>query len=154
MLKANRFLKYWHTFLGTLGNQRTDISRPAILRFLFIVIVIALILSCNSLADAVPVIPNEAILRGTVMEYCLTLSTLSGISPEQVLYRVVISVEEVEDVKGYPNFLKGKEGQNLTFSTKEKISMELFGKRIKAEVEYKGDERGGRFWIKDIGIIK
>lgn len=152
MLRVKRFLEYWRKFLGTVGNQRTDISRPATLCFLFIVI--ALILSCNLLADAVPVIPNVAILRGTVMEYCLTSSILSGISPEQVLYKVVISVEEVEDVKGYPNFLKGKEGQNLTFFTKEKISMELFGKRIKAEVEYKGDERGCRFWIKDIGIIK
>jgi len=98
--------------------------------------------------------PNEAIIRGTVREYCLTSSTLSGISPEQVLYRMVISVEEVEDVKGYPNFLKGKEGQSLSFFTKEKISMELFGKHIKAEVEYKGDERGGKFWIKHIEVMR
>jgi hypothetical protein len=55
-----------------------------------------------------------------VREYCLTLSTLSGMSPEQVLFRVVISVEEVEDVKGYPNFLKDKEGQNLSLFYKRK----------------------------------
>lgn len=152
MLKGKRVLRYGRKFLGTMGNQKTDISRPAPLSFLFIVIV--LILSCKSLADAVPVIPNEAILRGTVMEYCLTSSTLSGISPEQVLYKLLISVEETEDVERYPNLLKGKEGQVLTFFTKETPSLEVFGKRIKARVKYMGDERGGRFWIKDIGIIK
>lgn len=147
-----RNLSYGQKFLGTLRNQRTDISGPAPLRFLFIVI--ALILFCKSLADAVPVIPNEAILRGTVMEYCLTSSTLSGISPEQVLYKLLISVEETEDVERYPNLLKGKKGQVLTFFTKENLSLEVFGKRIKARVKYMGDEKGGRFWINSIEIIK
>jgi len=118
MLRVKRFLKYKQKFLGTVGNQETDISRTAPLCFLFIVI--ALILSCKSSADAVPVMPNKAVVMSIVREHCLTSSTLSGMSPEQVLFRVVISVEEVEDVKGYPNFLKDKEGQNLSLFYKRK----------------------------------
>lgn len=106
------------------------------------------------MANAVPVIPNEALLRGTVVEYCVTSSSLSGMSPEQVFYRVLISVEEAGDVKGYPNFLRGKEGQVLAFYSKEKQPVELFGKRIRAFVEYKGDERGGHFWLKQIEIME
>jgi len=127
-------------------------SEPVYAFYLFLGLV--LFLKFNTLANAVPVIPNEAILTGTIKEYCLTSASLSGISPEQILYRLVISVEEVEDVKGYPNFLKGKESQTLPFFTKEKPSSDLFGKRIKAHVKYMGDERGGRFWIRNIEIIK
>lgn len=105
-------------------------------------------------AIAVPVVPNEAVLIGTVMEYCMTSSSLSGAKPEQVLFKVIISVGEVEDVKDYPNFLKSKEGQSVTFYSKEKLPSELFGKKIKALAVYIGDERGGIFWIKHIEIIK
>ncbi len=107
----------------------------------------------NLLAIAAPVIPNKAALKGTVIEYCLISSGLEGISPEQILSKLVIYMEEVEDVKDYPNFLRGKEGQSITFYSKKKQPSELYGKRIKALVEYKGDERGSRFWIKHIEII-
>jgi hypothetical protein len=127
-------------------------SHFVLLRLTFPVLVIFFV--SNILANAVSVIPNEAILTGTIKEYCLTSASLSSIIPEQVLYRLVISVEEVEDVKGYPNFLKGKEGQSVTLYSKEKQPLELFGEKIKALVEYVGDERGGLFWIKHIEIIK
>jgi hypothetical protein len=108
----------------------------------------------NVAAGAVPVIPNEAVFQGVVKEYCLTQSGLSGISPEQILYKLVISVSTVEDVKNSPNFLRGKEGQSIIFYSKEKQSSDLFGKEVKAVAEYKGDERGGLFWIKKIEVVK
>ena len=122
------------------------------IRLIFTVIII--LFSFNILASKVPVIPNKAVLRGTVMEYCLTSSSFLHIKPEQVIYRLVISVEEVEDVKGYPNFLKGKEGQVVTVHSKEKISSEIFGKKIKAIIQFRGDERGGHFWLEHIETIK
>lgn len=104
-------------------------------------------------ADAVPVMPNETAVKGHVEEYCLTSSKLLGIKPERVLYKLVISVSDVEDIKG-PNFLKGKEGQLVTLYSKEELSSKFYGEKIKAIVEYKGDERGGLFWIKRVEIIK
>ena len=74
----------------------------------------------------------------------MTSSKLLGIKPEIVLYKLVISVEKVEDIKG-PNFLKGKEGQLVTLYSKEGLSSKFYGEKIKAIVEYKGDERGGLF---------
>jgi len=92
-------------------------------------------------------------LEGTVKEYCAGSSELWDIKPEQVIYKLTISVEIVRDSEGFPNFLKGKEGQLQSFLTKEKISPELLNKRVRAEVEYRGDEKGGRFWIRAIEII-
>jgi len=103
-----------------------------------------------SSAGAVPAVPNSGILTGKVMEFSITSSVLSGIKPEQVLYRFVISADEIEDVEGSPNFLQGREGKFVTLYSKEKLSPELFGKKVKAEVEFRGDERGGLFWIRRI----
>ncbi len=119
----------------------------------FFALVIFFLLYILVSADAVPVMPNETAVKGHVEEYCLTSSKLLGIKPEIVLYKLVISVEKVEDIKG-PNFLKGKEGQLVTLYSKEGLSSKFYGEKIKAIVEYKGDERGGLFWIKRIEIIK
>lgn len=116
---------------------------------------IALLLSTFSISSAVPVIPNKAIMVGTVMEYSIGSSSLYGISPEQTLYKLTIKVETSEDIEPFTNFLKGKEDHVITFFTKEKISLEVYGKRIKAQVAYSGDERGGKFWISNtIEILK
>lgn len=114
---------------------------------------IAILLFYSASAFAVPAAPNEAILKGTVIEYCLSSSSLSGIKPEMVLNRLVITVDEVEDMKG-PNFLKSKKGQSATFYSKNTLPAELFGNKVKAVIEYIGDEKGGRFWINKIEIIE
>lgn len=119
-----------------------------------IIPVLVIFLEFNRLVGAVPVIPNRAALEGTVLEYCTISSNLGGVSPQRVLYKLVIYVEEVEDVEDYPNFLRGKEGQSIPFYSKPKQPSELYGKRIKALVEYRGDERDGRFWIKHIETIE
>jgi hypothetical protein len=108
----------------------------------------------NTTVCAVPVIANEAVLLGVVKECGMTKASLLGISPEQILYKLVISVRTIEDIKDYPNFLRGKEGQSIIFYLKAGQSSELFGKEVRAVVEYKGDERGGLFWIKNIDVVK
>lgn len=115
--------------------------------------VLLIFFALNISADAVPVVPNEVVVRGHVLEYCLTSSRPLEIKPETVLYKITISVEKAEDVKG-PNFLKGKEGQTVIFYSREELSIALIGKKIKAKAEYRGDERGGIFWIKEIEIVK
>ena len=107
----------------------------------------------NTLSEAVPVMPNETVIKWRIDEYCLTSSSLLKIEPEITLCKLVVSVENVEGVKG-PNFLKGKEGQSVTLYSKEKQPVELFGKKVKITLEYRGDERGGLFWIKRIEIIE
>ncbi len=123
------------------------------MKLTFIALTILFLLSIQTWATAVTAMPNETIVKGNVEEYSLISSKLMGIKPEMTLYKLVISIEKVENVKG-PNFLKDKEGQFVTLYTKEEISSDFYGKKIKAKIEYKGDERGGLFWIKQIEIVK
>jgi len=119
------------------------------------VVFFVFLISVISISMAVSVIPNKSILIGTVKEYSVGSSSLYGMEPEQTIYRLTILVESSEDIKDFTNFLKGKEGQTLTFFTKINPSVEVYGKKIKANVFYSGDERGGSFWIqKNIEVLK
>ena len=103
--------------------------------------------------SSVPVIPNESIIEGTVLEYAILLSQLIYVEPEMTLYRLTIYIEASENIDNKRNLIKEKEKQMLQFYSKIKLSPELFNKRVRAIVKYSGDERGGKFWIKDIYII-
>ncbi|MBT9169064.1 MAG: hypothetical protein DDT19_02416 [Syntrophomonadaceae bacterium] len=144
MLKANRFSHYlfWESLVSLIFKLLSSA-----------IVLICVSIFTFSISYGVPVVPNKAVLEGTVKESCISSAGILGISPEQVIYKLTISVESTKDVGDFPNFLKGKEGQNQTFYTKEKPSSELFGKRIRAQAEYIGDERKGRFWIKSIEIL-
>jgi hypothetical protein len=102
---------------------------------------------------AVPAIPNESVVIGVVKEYAIVSSILMNIQPEQTIYRMTIHIESSQGLDNSPNFLKDKEGKDVQLFSKERISPELFGKRLKAKVTYQGDERGGLFWIKSFEII-
>ncbi len=111
------------------------------------------LLGCAN-ALAVPAVPNEAAAKGTVVEYCISASMgRSGESPGPGLYKIVVKVESVEDRGGAPNFLREKEGQEISFWSKFRLDPGLFGKKVKAIVEYRGDERGGKFWIRELEIL-
>jgi hypothetical protein len=99
------------------------------------------------------VIPNDAWITGMILEYGIVSSRLLGIQPDQTLYKLTIHLESSEDIVGMPNLLRGKEGEDITFYTKEKLPSDIFGKKVRAEVSYRGDERGGRWWIRRIDIL-
>lgn len=119
-----------------------------------IVAIIVFISLASSTAIAVTAVPNEAVAKGTVIEYAISSAGRSGDRPGPGLYKIVVKVEAVEDSGDAPNFLRGKEGQEISFWSKARLAPELFGKRIKAIVEYRGDERGGKFWIRSVDIIR
>ena len=100
------------------------------------------------------VIPNGALITGVTLEYGIVSSRLLGIQPDQTIYKVTIRLESSEDIDGLPNLLRGKEGEDITFYTKERLSPDIFGKKVRAEVSYRGDERGGRWWVRSIKIIE
>ncbi len=68
--------------------------------------VLFLCIFCTA-ALAVPVIPNKAVAKGTVVEYYVTSSGPSN-ARGRALCEIVLSVESVEDVADNPNFLKEK----------------------------------------------
>ena len=101
-----------------------------------------------------PVIPNGTLITGVILEYGILSSRLLGIQPDQTIYKVTICLESSEDIDGMPNLLRGKEREDITFYTKERLSPDIFGKKVRAEVSYRGDERGGRWWVRSIKIIE
>jgi len=100
------------------------------------------------------VIPNGTLITGVILEYGIVSSRLLGIQPDQTIYKVTIHLESSEDIDGMPNLLRGKEREDITFYTKERLSPDIFGKKVRAEVSYRGDERGGRWWVRSIKIIE
>ena len=106
-------------------------------------------------AFAVPAAPNESVVKGTVVEYSITSpATRSGRQATAGLYKIVVTVESTEDIPDTLNFLTDKKGQDIEFWSKQRLDPALFGKNIKATVEYRGDERGGKFWIRTIETMK
>ena len=103
---------------------------------------------------AVTVIPNGTLITGVILEYGIVSSRLLGIQPDQTIYKVTICLESSEDIDEMPNLLRGKEREDITFYTKEKLSSDIFNKKVRAEVLYRGDERGGRWWVRSINILE
>lgn len=121
-----------------------------ILKLLFLVPFF--IIAFNTPLSAVPVIPNEMVIRGQVTECNLNATEHPDTGSGELIYKLIIVVEKVDVVRG-ANFLKNKENKPVTFFYKEKLHEEFANKKVKANVQYKGDERGGLFWIKQIEII-
>jgi len=118
-------------------------------------ILLVLFLCLASLnAFAVPVAPNESVVKGTVVEYGSTSPASRSGKQAAGLYKLVLKVESTEDIPDMLNFLADKKGQKIEFWSKERFDAVFVGKKIKAVVEYRGDERGGGFWIKKIEILK
>ena len=131
-------------------NSGTVGSKSMFKDYLSVTSLLCMCLVFSSPAWGVPSIENRAVLHGKVLEYSITSSSLLNIKPEQTLYKLVIAVESTETIKAYPDFLRSRVGTSVTMYSRQKLSPELFGKQIKAIAEYRGDERGGLFWIRTI----
>ena len=118
------------------------------------IILLLLMTGMSAAAFAVPAAPNEAMATGTVVEYSISSLPGPGPVPGPGLYKIVVKVDAVEDRGDAPNFLKGREGDEITFWSRNRLDPGLFGKKVKALVEYRGDERGGLFWLKRVKIMQ
>jgi hypothetical protein len=88
-----------------------------------------------------------------VLKYSIWNGRLLSAQPESTLYSLVLEVLTSEPVStDLPNLIKA--GEIIEAFANEVLSPELFGKRIKAVVRLMGDERGQRFWIRDISIVE
>jgi hypothetical protein len=105
------------------------------------------------IVGAVPVIPNVALIKGMVLKSERMSSTQLGMQPEQTIYRLTVRIESSEDVGEMPNLLKGIQGKDIDFYTKKSLPSDIQKKRIKARVSFKGDERGGRWWLHEVEIL-
>ncbi|MCI2429053.1 hypothetical protein LM604_00145 [Candidatus Acetothermia bacterium] len=100
-----------------------------------------------------PIVPNASLVTAHVLKYSIWNGRLLSAQPESTLYSLVLEVLTSEPVStDLPNLIKA--GEIIEAFANEVLSPELFGKRIKAVVRLMGDERGQRFWIRDISIVE
>lgn len=104
----------------------------------------------SSQIQNVPVMPNDSIITAKVLEYSILNSALEGIEPEQVLYSLRVLVVSSQSVNGKRNFTQSKIGQVIKVYSKKMLSAILFGKDIEANVSFSGDERGGKYRIRNV----
>ena len=98
----------------------------------------------------VPEASNKSIVSGIVLESTVMPSNFPCMGSKGSLYRLIVRIEEAEDVAGYENFLWDKRGQSMSFFTNESQPAELLSRRIKATVAYKGDRACRLYWIEEI----
>ena len=123
-------------------------------RYVLCFVLICLFLSVGAKNSfSVTAAPNEYLIEGTVQEYAIVSSIRLNMKPEQTLYRLTIFIESYIKVETEADFLSDKKGKTVQFYSKDIISPEIFGKRVRGKVRYAGDESGGLYWIKEISII-
>ncbi len=103
---------------------------------------------------SMPAIDNKSLIQGVVCEYSIVSSALIGIKPQQILYRLTVTIESSDNIGEGPDFLANAIGNNIQFLSKDTLSSDLFGKKIKAKARFKGDERGGVYWISDVELME
>jgi hypothetical protein len=97
---------------------------------------------------------RRAIIWGTVLESSPLTGNPLGLVPEKEISRVMVRVEKSEAVKGYPNFLKDKETEEIILYSEVRHSFFIPSQKIKALVEYQGDKYKRIFWIKQAEPIR
>ena len=97
---------------------------------------------------------NMTVIKGTVLKSSVASAGSHCMDSGDVLYLMVISLKETEDVPGFENFLWDAKGRTMAFFTNEKPARELQGKKIKALVTYKGDRTCRLYWVEGIEIIQ
>jgi hypothetical protein len=99
-------------------------------------------------------VSNMTVIIGKVLKNSVAPAGSHCLGSGDVLYLMVISLKDTEDVPGYENFLRDVKGRTMAFFTAQKPSNELQGKKIRALVMYKGDRSCRLYWIEDIEIVQ
>ncbi len=101
-----------------------------------------------------PEAPNDSIITARVLEYTILNSSLEGIKPEQILYSLRVLLISCQSVKKKANFSQLKIDQVIKVYSKKMLSPVLFGKTIELNLSFSEDERGGKYWIRNIRMIQ
>ena len=95
-----------------------------------------------------PLIPNASRIRGRVVKYSIWEARLAGVQGQQVLYSVVLDVCASENVGEETSLVKI--GDRIEAFSRQPLSADLLGKTIQCVVRARGDERGQRYWLREV----
>ncbi len=96
-------------------------------------VLLALVLLHSTVSIAAPALDVEREISGEVYGFSVLRGALVGVEPaDLVLYRITVKLAD---------------GRLVRVFSREPLSPELFGKKVKALVRRSGDERGTRYWL-------
>jgi hypothetical protein len=98
-----------------------------------------------------PLIPNASRIRARVVKYSIWDATLVSPQSHQTLYSLVLDVCGSEKVENEVSLVKP--GERIEAFSRDALSADLFGRTIRSVVRARGDERGQRFWLRDIQLL-
>jgi hypothetical protein len=94
-----------------------------------------------------PVIANESVVTGEVVDLSVIDSSLVNVRPTRMLTRIRLRIVCVQGVPPKANFLDGKAGEVIEMYSRDVIPAPLVGTTVNWRIVFRGDERGGSYWI-------
>ena len=104
-------------------------------------------------AASAPSIENESRVTAEVLQVESVHASQLNIAPPQFFTRVRLRFLTVGDTPGTPSFLTGRDGTVLDAYTREQVNADLIEKKIECTLRYRGDERGGLYWLYGIRAL-
>lgn len=98
-----------------------------------------------------PLIPNASRIRARVVKYSIWDATLVSPQNHQTLYSLVLDTCASDKVGNEVSLVKP--GERIEAFSRDALSADLFGRTIQAVVRARGDERGQRFWLRDVRLL-
>lgn len=99
---------------------------------------------------SVPVSENKTEIIGIVKGYSIISSGLINVEPEQKIYKLTVKITETKNLNNSNNYLSRFDNDVVELYSKNRLSSELYGTKIRILIKYSGDEKGGLFWIQKI----
>jgi len=96
---------------------------------------------------SISVSPNATLLTGNVGCVKEVQSKQLKIKPEMSIFLLEVKIVGAQNMENFANRLAGKEGQTIILFSKKQISSDIKNQNIDVQVSYKGDERGGGYWV-------
>ena len=95
-------------------------------------------------------IPNASRIRARVVKYSIWDAALVSSRDQQAFYSLVLDVCASEKVGQAASLVKV--GDRIEAFSRAPLSADLFGKTIQSMVRASGDERGQRFWLREVRL--
>lgn len=94
-----------------------------------------------------PVIANESIVTGEVLAVSLIDSSAVNVRPARMLARLTLRIGCIHEAPSKANLLAGRTGEVIEVHSHDVTLTQLVGKTVNGRIVFRGDERGGSYWV-------
>lgn len=143
------------TIKAALPGPEALLRGPSTRRSTFLLGILLIVAQCASAPlpeppSGAPVAPNESLVTALVLEAVIADSLTLNILPQQRLCVLTLKILTEQPVEDLPNPLHGRSGETIKAYSKELSLVSLKGKTLTVTLSFRGDERGGNFWVQRV----